>query len=197
VVAELGRRGGRWLLVFDNAEDTGTVAPLRPVDGRGRVLVTSRRAGWGGLGATVNVPTLERSESVDLLTGRLPAAGEATAGRVAGLLGDLALAVEQAAAFCEQTGTPLEVFAGLLADRLEDAVELGEVADRAGVTVATLWELSVRRLAQREPAAVELLELLAYRRYGTGVAATNRGVAPPLHPPLPPARRPTSTNTPV
>src|SRR5262245_33607833 len=161
VFAELRRRGKPWLLVFDNAEDLATVMPFRPADRYGRVLVTSRRADWDGLGATVEVPTLARSESVALLIGRLPQTDSAVADRVAELLGDLALAVEQAAAFCAQSGTPLAEVADLLVERLDDMIVLGQVADRAGETVATLWELSIRRLAVTSPAAVELLELLA------------------------------------
>ncbi|WP_261562717.1 tetratricopeptide repeat protein, partial [Frankia tisae] len=114
------------------------------------------------LGAVVQVPTLARVESVALLSGRVPDMDADTADRIADLLGDLALAVEQAAGFCEQTGTPAAEFAGLLADRLDEVIEFGEVVGRAGVTVATLWELSVSRLAVAEPAAVELLELLAF-----------------------------------
>jgi hypothetical protein len=162
VPAELRRRGWRWLVVFDNAEQISVVRPFRPSDGRGRVLVTSRRAGWRALGAVVEVWTLARSESVAVLSGRVPDLDAPTADRIAELLGDLALAVEQAAAFCEQTGTPAGEFVALLAERLDDVVGLGEVAERAGVTVATLWELSVARLAAEEPAAVELLELLAF-----------------------------------
>ncbi|WP_230205237.1 FxSxx-COOH system tetratricopeptide repeat protein, partial [Parafrankia elaeagni] len=162
VFGELRRRGWRWLLVFDNAEQISVVRPFRPSDGRGRVVVTSRRAGWRAVGATVEVPTLARSESVALLSGRVSDLDARTADRIAGLLGDLALAVEQAAAFCEQTGTPAGEFAELLAERLDEVVGLGEVAERAGVTVATLWELSVTRLAAETPAAVELLELLAF-----------------------------------
>ena len=161
VFAELRRRGKPWLVVFDNAEDVAAVAPFRPVDRRGRVLVTSRRTGWGGLGAIVEVPTLSRAESVALLTGRRPDADPDVADRVAELLGDLALALEQAAAFCEQTNMPLSDLAELLTGRLTDLLDQGVVADRAGETVATLWELSTRRLAASAPAAVELLELLA------------------------------------
>ncbi|MCK9893580.1 FxSxx-COOH system tetratricopeptide repeat protein [Frankia sp. AgB32] len=161
-LAELRRRGLRWLLVFDNAEDIAAVAPFRPVDRRGRVVVTSRMSGWGGLGAVVEVPTLARSESVTLLSGRVADMDPDTADRIAELLGDLVLAVEQAAAFCEQTAIPPAEFAAMLAERLEDTVELGQVTERAGVTVATLWELSVSRLAVADPAAVELLELLSF-----------------------------------
>jgi tetratricopeptide (TPR) repeat protein len=161
VFAELRRRGKPWLVVFDNAEDLAAVAPFRPADRRGRVLVTSRRTGWGGLGATVEVPTLSRTESVALLTSRRPDVDPDVADRIARLLGDLALALEQAAAFCEQNNMPMSDLAELLAERLDDVLDQGVVADRAGATVATLWDLSTRRLAVTSPAAVELLELFA------------------------------------
>ncbi|MBL7491632.1 tetratricopeptide repeat protein, partial [Frankia sp. AgW1.1] len=161
VFAALRRRGRAWLLVLDNAEDVAAVASLRPVDRRGRVLVTSRRGGWNGLGVTVAVPVLARAESVAFLLGRLPGAGAVVAVRVAGLLGDLALALEQAVSFCEQTGMSLTGLAGLLVDRLEEVIGRGVVAERAGVTVATLWEMSTSRLAASVPAAVELLEMVA------------------------------------
>jgi tetratricopeptide (TPR) repeat protein len=125
------------------------------------MLVTSRRIAWRALGATVHVPKLKRSESLALLAGHLPKCDPEAADRVSALLGDLALAVEQVAAFCEQTGTTLPKVVGLLTDRLEEAIELGEVADQTGVTVATLWELSRARLIATAPAAAELLDLLA------------------------------------
>lgn len=162
VLAQLRRRDLRWLLVFDNAEDIAAVREVRPTDGRGRVLVTSRRPGWQAVGRTVEVPTLSRAESVALLSERIAGLEPQVADRIAELLGNLALAVEQAASFCEQTGTPASEFAELLANRVEETVELGGVAERAGVTVATLWEMSVARLAEATPAAVELLELLAF-----------------------------------
>ncbi|MBL7495033.1 tetratricopeptide repeat protein [Frankia sp. CNm7] len=161
VLAELRRRRRNWLLVFDNAQNVATVAPFRPTDRHGRLLVTSRRTGWHTVGAGIEVPTLARAESVALLTAHVRGT-DLAADRVAGLLGDLALAVEQAAAFCEQTGTPLDTFADLVENRLDEVIELGFVADRdAEITVATLWDLSVERLTEKTPAAVELLELLA------------------------------------
>lgn len=162
VCSELRQRGGRWLLVFDNAEDVQVVRPYRPADGRGRVLVTSRRPGWRSVGEAVEIAPLARAESVELLSGRVQGLDAATADQIAELLGDLALAVEQAAAYCEQTATPASTFARQLADRLDEVIEIGEVAERPGITVATLWEFSVAQLAAQTPAALELLELLAF-----------------------------------
>src|SRR5664280_2345305 len=40
-----------WLLVFDNVTDPRDLQPYRPAVASGRVLVTSRHPGWGGLGS--------------------------------------------------------------------------------------------------------------------------------------------------
>jgi hypothetical protein len=95
VLAELRERG-RWLLVFDNAGNPEDIAGWLP-GGGGHVLVTSRVGGWAEVAVPVPVDVLARAESVALLRGRVPGLGEGDAGRVAAALGDLPLAVAQAA----------------------------------------------------------------------------------------------------
>src|SRR5215472_2100243 len=68
VLAELRHRG-RWLLVFDNAEDPADVAPWLP--GGGHVLITSRQRGWDEVAAPVEVDVLARAESVAILQARV------------------------------------------------------------------------------------------------------------------------------
>ena len=58
VLAELRQRG-RWLLVFDNAEDPADVTPWLP-GGGGHVLITSRERGWAEIAAPVEVDVLAR-----------------------------------------------------------------------------------------------------------------------------------------
>jgi hypothetical protein len=126
--------------------------------------VTSRLAGLGGVGAAVEVAELAelaRAEAVGLLAARVGGIDVGTAGRIAGLLGDLPLAVEQAAGYLTWTGMPPAEYAALLEDRLGDMLGRGAVADRPGVTAATLWGVSVARLRAENPAAVALLEVCA------------------------------------
>ena len=49
----------RWLVVFDNAVDERLVDSWRPVRGRGRVLVTTRRGTFGALGSIFDVPVFD------------------------------------------------------------------------------------------------------------------------------------------
>ncbi len=159
VLTELGA-GGRWLLIFDNAERPTDIADYRP-SGGGHVLVTSRTPGWGALGGRVEVDVLDRSETVALLRARLPEMTVEMADKLAAELGDLPLAAAQAAGYLEQTGLPSSDYlrrlrshrAGLLAD--------GDVLDYQG-RVDTTWEISLERLRAVSPAAVGLLEISAF-----------------------------------
>ncbi|MFE3205236.1 NB-ARC domain-containing protein [Embleya sp. NPDC059237] len=98
-----------WLLVLDNVEDATHIDPLLDrIAGRGRILITTRRAtGWHHHATTIRLDVLEPAEAVDLFTRILTHQGPREtdgADAVCAELGHLALAVEQAAAYCAETG---------------------------------------------------------------------------------------------
>ncbi|WP_235826261.1 NB-ARC domain-containing protein, partial [Candidatus Frankia alpina] len=157
ILAALHQHRRRWLLILDNVEHPDVAGPYRPTDTLGRLLVTSRRTDLAGFSTRLEVAELPRSEAVELLTRRIPGIDPDTASTIAGLLGDLPLAVEQAAGYLDQTATPPADYARLLTTRLGDMLTRGHVADRPGTTIANLWDLSVTRLRTTDPAAVALL----------------------------------------
>jgi tetratricopeptide (TPR) repeat protein len=156
---ELGRRE-RWLLIYDNAEQPRDLAPYRPPAGGGHVLVTSRNPAWSALATPLRVEVPPRVEAVALLCARSgghdPAADE-----LAETLGDLPLALEQAAAYMEQTRTSVPDYLELLGERTGELLELGELTDHPD-TVATTWALSLARAQAEAPAAQALLALCAF-----------------------------------
>jgi tetratricopeptide (TPR) repeat protein len=154
------RRTGRWLLIYDNAEQPEVIQPLLPA-GPGRVLITTRRAGYSGIASIVDLDTLDRVEAVALLHRRLSGITDEQADRLAELLGDLPLALEQAAAYLRTTGLPVGDYLRLLRTRLADVAERGSVAGRRE-TLATLWDLSYQRISAERPAAMQLLRLCAW-----------------------------------
>ncbi|EIV91450.1 FxSxx-COOH system tetratricopeptide repeat protein [Frankia sp. QA3] len=161
ILTVLRRDRRRWLLILDNVEHPDVIGPYRPTDALGRLLVTSRRRDLAGFGSRLEVTELPRSEAVELLTRRVPGIDPDTASTIAGLLGDLPLAVEQAAGYLDQTATPPTDYAQLLATRLGDMLTRGHVTDRPGTTIANLWDLSLTQLRATHPAAVALLDLCA------------------------------------
>ena len=114
VLAELRQRG-RWLLVFDNAENPADVTPWLP-GGGGHVLITSRERGWDEIAAPVEVDVLARAESVAILQARVTGLDAADADRLAAELGDLPLAIAQAAGFMAETGMASRGVPGPAAD---------------------------------------------------------------------------------
>ncbi|HUZ53874.1 MAG TPA: AAA family ATPase [Streptosporangiaceae bacterium] len=150
----------RWLLVFDNAPGAASVRRFLPPAGRGRVVITSQNQHWPG-DQTLDVPVLGRETAAEFLTGRTGDRDEAAARELAGELGGLPLALEQAAAYIAATGGTIAGYLGLYQRRSADLLARGEPAGYIK-TVATTWDLAFKRLEQDTPAASGLLRLLAY-----------------------------------
>ena len=148
MLAELRERG-RWLLVFDNAEDPADVTGWLP-GGGGHVLITSRERGWAEIAAPVEVDVLARAESVAILQDRVAGLGEADADRLAAELGDLPLAIAQAAGFMAETGMPAAEYLELLRTRAGQLLDQGAPGSYPR-SLAAATQLIADRLAARGP----------------------------------------------
>jgi hypothetical protein len=159
VLAELRERGG-WLLVLDNAERPEDVVPWLPGAG-GHVLITSRERDWDEVAVPVEVDVLARPESVAILQARVSGLGETDANRLADQLGDLPLAIAQAAGFMAETGMAAAQYLELLRTRAGHL--LGRGAPRTYPrSLAAATQLIADRLAGEDPAAAELASLCAF-----------------------------------
>jgi len=163
-VLEALRRGDpvrRWLLVYDNADEPGTVRPYLPESRHGHVLITSRNPAWAQEAAPVEVEVFTRAESVEHLRSRVPGLAVEDAAALAVALGDLPLAVEQAAAWLTETGTPVGEYLAELERQASAVLALNQPGDYP-VPVATTWTISFEALRDRSPAAVRLLQLCSF-----------------------------------
>ena len=159
LLGELSRRG-RWLVVFDNAEDPRALSRMLP-EGPGQVLITSRNPAWRGIATVVGVQEFTRTESTRLLRRLAPDLAEGEADRVADAVGDLPLAVEQAGSLIADTGMAVDKYLRLLAERAQDVLD----HDPGGAypqSVAALWAVAFDRLAVDDPTAMDLLTLVAW-----------------------------------
>ena len=162
-VLEALRQRARWLLVFDNVPDRQQLAPYLP-QGDGQVLITSRHPVWGGTAQPVKVDTFTRAESLAFLTQRTGSQDQTTAGALAEELGDLPLALEQAAAYMEQTPMSLPEYLGLFRRRRAELLGRGDPTAYQG-TVDTTWQLAIEQvatIAPGGPGGVALLRLCAF-----------------------------------
>jgi hypothetical protein len=160
VLADLHQRG-RWLLVFDNAEGPAAITAWLP-GGGGHVLITSRQRTWAEIAEPVEVDVLARAESAALLQRRVPGISPADADRLAAQLGDLPLAVAQAAGFIAETGTSAGRYLDLL------ATQAGQLLDQAATgspyprSLAAATRLAAGRLDDKDPAAAQLAGVCAF-----------------------------------
>ena len=157
----------RWLLVYDNVEQADdTFRAALPTDGRGHVLLTSRSQAWGGTAEKIAVGTLPRDEAVALLLKRAEVttatdAQRSAADRVADALGDLPLALEQAAAYVDETGISFDAYLDLFQQRRADLLAEGTLSSAYPATVAMTWSLAFEKAEAECPAAGGLLRLCA------------------------------------
>ncbi|MEU6674360.1 FxSxx-COOH system tetratricopeptide repeat protein [Streptomyces sp. NPDC046925] len=158
------RRGtpySRWLLVFDNAENAETLAPFLPNSRLGTVLITSRNPHWENVARCLEVDIFERGESIKLLNKRGPELTEQDADELAEALGDLPLAIEQAAAWRAETGMPVQEYLRLFKEKRSEL--LFESAPYAyQQSIATAWNVSLDHVEQTNPEAIQLLQVCAY-----------------------------------
>ena len=159
VLGELRERG-RWLLVFDNAQAPADITGWLP-GGGGHVLITSRERNWAQIAASIDVDVLARPESVAILQGRVTGLTEGDADRLAHQLGDLPLAVAQAAGFMAETGVTAAQYLNLLRTQVRRL--LAEAPPGSSPTsLAAATELIADRLDQEDPAAAQLASLCAF-----------------------------------
>jgi hypothetical protein len=77
---KLRAEAGGWLLVFDNADAVDDVRGWlpggpRPAGVRAHVIITTRRGGFGSLGAVLDLDVIGTEDAVALLRTRVPGAG--------------------------------------------------------------------------------------------------------------------------
>jgi len=171
----VGEPDKSWLLVFDNAETPDSVRDFFPTNGPGRILVTSRNAQWATAARPLEVDVFTRAESRQLLQLRTPDLDDATADRLAETLGDLPLAVEQAAVWLAETGMPADEYLRLFEQHAYELMA-GDPPPDYPLSVAAAWNLSLERLQRDDPAALQLLQVCAFfapepisRRLLTGI----------------------------
>jgi hypothetical protein len=159
VHAVLAACPAQWLLVFDNVPERASILRFLPPAGRGRVLITCQNPAWPP-GQALEVPVLDTEVAADFLVNRTGDSDPASALELAGLLGGLPLALEQAAAYVQATGASLAGYLALFCGRRADLLARGEPVGYSG-TVATAWSLAFDRV-EAEPQAAGLLRLLAF-----------------------------------
>jgi tetratricopeptide (TPR) repeat protein len=154
-------RNDKWLLIFDNVNDPKDLAPYLPHPRTGHILVTSRNPSWRGVATPLTVTALARAESVKFLLVRTGQQDESAAERLAETLGDLPLALVQAAATIKETRSSISSYHAAFGDHQRELLLRGVPMDYP-TPVATTWGLAFQEAQRLSPVAVDLLSLCAF-----------------------------------
>ena len=179
-------QGSNRLIVFDDVKNPDDLVGLVPREEGVRVLVTTTRlADWEGAGwAHVPVGVFEREQSIGILLDRTDqtdreAADAEAADAIAGALGDLPVAVVQAAATARRDRYTLTAYLDMLErTTLEEGVrrrEGDEYSEAVGVALWLAFQSALERIEERSP-------------HREAVARTQLGVLSVLAAPGVPAR---------
>jgi tetratricopeptide (TPR) repeat protein len=150
----------RWLLVVDNATDPDALMPYLPQAG-GHILITSRSQKWGGYASVYQVGEFTREESISLIQLRGSNISEADADRLADRLGDLPIAVEQAAAWQAETGMSVQRYLTLL-DKQMSTMLAENPPEGYKLTIVAAWTLAFEDLQGHSPEAAALVQLCSF-----------------------------------
>ena len=154
------RRRGHALLVFDNASSASTLAPYVPPGDVADVLITSINPEWRSIAEPLHLDVLSDGDAAVLLRRRVGVADPVVEAALLAELGQLPLAMSQAAAYIEQTAMSPVQYLPLFRRRRAQLLQRGVPDDHQG-TIETTWRLAEAELRVTHPAAVELLQMCA------------------------------------
>jgi hypothetical protein len=149
-----------WLLVLNNATEPAHIREWIP-GGTGHVLITSRHPTWIGIATPIWIDTFDRAESVALLRDQTAKLSRADADRIAGAVGDLPLALAQAAGLLTETGLRTHQYLQALDEQTNALLERNAPATYSTSLAATVT-LSSARLREADPAASDLLRICTF-----------------------------------
>jgi tetratricopeptide (TPR) repeat protein/MinD-like ATPase involved in chromosome partitioning or flagellar assembly len=159
-----------WLLILDNADDLAMAREFIPDGKNGHVILTTSARAVGALARLVEVQEMGAEEGAVLVLRRAKyiaedasletavEADQAMAKEIVTRLGGLPLALDQAAAYVEETGCGLSGYLDIYRRHAPELLRLrGELGAGHTDPVATTWALSFENIEKTNPAAAELL----------------------------------------
>lgn len=164
-----------WLLILDNADDLRLAREFIPAGGRGHILLTTRAQAMGKLALRLDVDEMDPETGALFLlrrSGRLaptstlqdvPEQERSLAIELVRELGGLPLALDQAAAYMEETPSDVAEYLRLYHTHRQELLRRrGGFMDDHPEPVMTTWSISFTELEQANPAAADLLRVCAF-----------------------------------
>lgn len=166
---------GPWLLIFDNADDPARVSHYWPGGVGGAVLLTTRSQTTGSHIEPIEMDRMSREEGIRFLLRRIHrihndkeqstgvyAQEQEEAGKLWECVDGVPLALDQAAAYLEETGCTLSDYLDMFETGRKVLLKRRGKAGEHPEPVAVTWLMALKNIERgRTPAAADLLRFCA------------------------------------
>jgi tetratricopeptide (TPR) repeat protein len=164
-----------WLLIFDNADDLEMMRGFLPTDGKGYILLTTRAQATRRIAQRIEIDEMDQEEGALFLLRRATildlndslkeasSVDQDIAKEIVRVMDGLPLALDQAGAYIEETGSGLSDYLQLYNTRQAELLQRrGKLVADHPESVATTWSLAFEKVQQANPAAADLLRLCTF-----------------------------------
>jgi tetratricopeptide (TPR) repeat protein len=170
---------GKWLFIYDNADNIAGNTPWLPRNNRENILITTRDR-QNNIGKTVNVDVFGKEEAIAFLEKRTEIEDSSDALKLADRLGYLPLALEQAAAYIKINAITYMEYLSLLEDCGFRVLEKIDGVINYESPIAATLEVSFKKIELE--ASMQLLYLCSYmapENIDETLFSENSGLLPP------------------
>jgi tetratricopeptide (TPR) repeat protein len=151
------------LIIFDNAETPGDLEEFLPKSGKNYVIVTSRNPLWNSIAHPISVDVFKREESIEFFVKKTGQEQDLNAiNELSNELGDLPLALEQAASYIIETGRTVPDYLSLYRQYPIKLLTHKTKSSNYPVALAKTWDLSFKKIVDEYPIASDFLNLCAF-----------------------------------
>ena len=166
---------GQWLVIFDNADDLTIAEEFLPTNTTGHLLLTTRHQQPGAFPDCIDIDKMDKDEGTLLVLRRANLLARdapleqarmeerAQAERIVTAMDGLPLALDQAAAYIEETQCALLAFLGeYQKEQTQFLRRRGGTSKDHPLPIAVTWSLSFAQIEQTNVIAADLLQVCAF-----------------------------------
>jgi len=152
-----------WLLIFNDAPDAESLQGALPTERTGHVLISSRNPEWLSVARVYPLGVFTRDESRQFLLRRTGRNEEPqTVDQLAEALGDMPLALDQAAALIGQTRIAFADYLRRFETHWGELLRARRTSADYPMSVAMTWDLAFKQVEEQHPRAADVLSICLY-----------------------------------
>ena len=149
----------RVLLIFDNADEPKSLNAYLPIEGDVHVLITTREPSWSN---PIKIGSLDVIQGRDLVN-KLLGCSNADASKLAKFSGYLPLSITYACAYIRREQISVDKFLKKLSKNSNILTQSPKLFGQGlPHSIATLWQATFKKLEERCPLALRVLESLTF-----------------------------------